>query len=299
MSLHSDPETIIFKEVRILESNNFIQSLIFGKVYASSTCINSLEELKSYLEDFNNINVCHGSSLPAQMFHGIDQINNGYINRINRWQSKNCTVKIDNFGSGICQPCFNLEKALKTRKSRSQISNSKPKMSTLLSPSEKLLLKRKLDNSNKVKLRLLYKNRQLNSTLHTLQQQLTDISENTVDDHIKRLNLPYSQAMAIRECMRVGKYNAKTSRRYSNDWLLTCILLHIRGPALYKYILNNKILPLPCSQTIKRQLSRVKLSCGFDEKFFEAFKKKMEAKSEQQKHGVLIFDEMSVRKSLK
>lgn len=82
MSLHSDPETIIFKEVRIVESNNFIQSLIFGKVYASSTCINSLEELKSYLEDFNNINVCHGSSLPAQ-------INNGYINRINRWQSKN------------------------------------------------------------------------------------------------------------------------------------------------------------------------------------------------------------------
>lgn len=134
-------------------------------------------------------------------------------------------------------------KFLRLEKSLFQISNSKPKLSTLLSSSTKLLLKRKLDNSNKVKLRLLYKNRQLKSTLHSLQQQFNDIPENTVDDHIKRLNLPYSQAMAIRECIRIGKYNAKTSKRYSNDWLLTCIPLHIRGPALYKYILNNKILP--------------------------------------------------------
>lgn len=126
-----------------------------------------------------------------------------------------------------------------------------------------------------------------------LHQKLSSISENSVEDHIKQLNLPNSQAIAIKECMRIGKYNAKTSRRYSNDWLLTCLLLHIRGPALYKYILNNEILPLPCSQTIKRHLSCVKLSCGFDEKFFAAFKKKIESKSEEQKHGILIFDEMS------
>lgn len=64
-------------------------------------------------------------------------------------------------------------------------------------------------------------------------------------------------------------------------------------------MLKNDILPLSCVQTIKRHLSHVKLGCGFDSSFFKVFKKKIDTKSEQLKYGVLVFDEMSVRKSLK
>lgn len=64
-------------------------------------------------------------------------------------------------------------------------------------------------------------------------------------------------------------------------------------------MLKNEILPLPCVQTIKRHLSLVKLDFGFDSAFFEMFKKKINLKTQQQKYGVFIFDEMSVRKSFK
>lgn len=86
--------------------------------------------------------------------------------------------------------------------------------------------------------------------------KIDSISEETIQQHIKRLNLNSAQGMVI------------------NDWLLTCLLMQIRSPAMYKFMLKNEILPLPCVQTIKRHLSLVKLDFGFDPAFFEMFKKK-------------------------
>lgn len=114
---------------------------------------------------------------------------------------------------------------------------------------------RKLPSTNKVKLRLFYNNKNLKNDLLSFRQQLSNISVNTVEVHIKRLRLQNSQSIAIKECIRIA-YNVKTNRWYLNDWLLTCLLQYIRGLAIYKYILNNEILPLPCSQTIKRQLCK-------------------------------------------
>lgn len=42
----------------------------------------------------------------------------------------------------------------------------------------------------------------------------------------------------------------------------------------------------------------VGLKCGFDENFFKAFKVKIATKSEFQRRGMLIFDEIQVRKEI-
>lgn len=63
--------------------------------------------------------------------------------------------------------------------------------------------------------------------------------------------------------------------------------------------MNNNILPLPCTYTIRHYLSRVNLKCGLDDIFMEAFKQKMEEKNSYQKHGILMFDEMQVRGDIK
>jgi len=64
--------------------------------------------------------------------------------------------------------------------------------------------------------------------------------------------------------------------------------MQIRSPAMYKFMLKNEILPLPCVQTIKRHLSLVKLDFGFDPAFFEMFKKKL-IKKLNNKSMVFIF----------
>lgn len=57
-------------------------------------------------------------------------------------------------------------------------------------------------------------------------------------------------------------------------------------------------MPLPCISTIRKHLSIVKTNCRFDLQFFELLKIRMSHKSLEQRHGVLLFDEIKLRKGL-
>lgn len=58
------------------------------------------------------------------------------------------------------------------------------------------------------------------------------------------------------------------------------------------------MLPLPCITTIRKYISMVGLKCSFDENFFKAFKMKIFSKPQFQRRGMLIFDEIQVRKEI-
>ena len=102
----------------------------------------------------------------------------------------------------------------------------------------------------------------------------------------------------IQECLAASKRKSQKGHKYNSEWLLLCLLLHIKNPATYNFLRNNKILPLPAHSTIRKYLSMIDVSCGFDPKFFELLKKKFQVAPERARHGLLIFDEMQVRQSL-
>jgi len=58
---------------------------------------------------------------------------------------------------------------------------------------------------------------------------------------------------------------------------------------------EQEILPLPYSRTIRNYLSLVDVKCGFDQKFFLLLKKKIGILKPEQKHGMLVYDEMFLR----
>jgi len=169
----------------------------------------------------------------------------------------------------------------------------------LNTPEKQKFTTRRLNTITKAKQRLAYANTKLGDEIKILKSKLEKLTEDVIEDHIQRLNIGSAQAMVLKEIINIAKYSSKYARRYSSDWLLTCLLMSIRSPEMYNFLLKNDILPLPSVRTIKRRMSSVKIECGFDPCFFEGFAKKMEAKTEQQKYGLLIFDEISVRKSLK
>jgi len=72
-----------------------------------------------------------------------------------------------------------------------------------------------------------------------------------------------------------------------------------RSTCTYKFLLDQQILPLPCPKTIRRYLSLVKSKCGFDKDFFLLLKKKFSLMSNSEKHGMLVFDEISLRESIR
>ncbi|XP_011877410.1 PREDICTED: uncharacterized protein LOC105567277 [Vollenhovia emeryi] len=103
---------------------------------------------------------------------------------------------------------------------------------------------------------------------------------------------------AMLEIMKAAKCANPKSRRYNEEWILTCILMHMKSPSAYEFLRSNEILPVPCVRTIRRYLSLIDTPCGFDKKFFEMFKLTLEKKEEKQKHGVILLDEIHLRESI-
>lgn len=69
---------------------------------------------------------------------------------------------------------------------------------------------------------------------------------------LKNMNFPLNEFLVISEIFECSKRKSSKSNRYSEDWILLCLLLHMRSPAAYRLLRENNILPLPCTSTIRR-----------------------------------------------
>jgi len=83
---------------------------------------------------------------------------------------------------------------------------------------------------------------------------------------------------------------------YKNNFFYKHFIF-FRSPNGYNFLRENKILPLPCVNSIRYHLLAVKIGCGFDLNLFKLLKKKFSSKSDFQRKGILLFDEISLRES--
>lgn len=102
----------------------------------------------------------------------------------------------------------------------------------------------------------------------------------------------------IRQCVAAAKNENPKNRKYDKEWLLLCLLLHIKSTSAYNFIRINEILPVPSKSTICRYLRASNTGCGFDKKFYALLKKKFETLPCLARHGIISFDEMTVRTDL-
>lgn len=56
----------------------------------------------------------------------------------------------------------------------------------------------------------------------------------------------------MNEILKAATVKDKKGIRYSNEWIILSMLLHMRSPVTYRFLLENKILPLPCIRTVRR-----------------------------------------------
>jgi len=89
----------------------------------------------------------------------------------------------------------------------------------------------------------------------------------------KLIGMNESQKM-IMECFAASRVENSKSRRYSENWLMLCLLFNIRSSSAYKYLRASALLPLPHPKTVRKHLSLVKSTCGFDKDFSNLLQKK-------------------------
>lgn len=106
-----------------------------------------------------------------------------------------------------------------------------------------------------------------------------------------------SQKTMIMECFAASRVKNSKSRQYSENWLMVCLIFNIRSPSAYKYLRASALLPLPHPKTVRKHLSLVKSTCGFDKDFLNLLQKKNEVMLEKSKH-ILLFDAVNLQKIL-
>lgn len=74
--------------------------------------------------------------------------------------------------------------------------------------------------------------------------------------------------------------------------------MHIDEYKIDEFLRKNNVLPLPCKRTIRSYFSLINMKCGFDEQFGKLLQKKFDTKFSLQRHGVLLLDEINLRKSI-
>lgn len=135
--------------------------------------------------------------------------------------------------------------------------------------------------------------------LSKAQKAMAQFSETSIKNTINHCDgMNESQRTLIEECFAASKVKNAKNRRYTENWLMLCLLLNIRSSSVYKYLRNSALLPLPHPKTIRRQLSMIKNSCGFDQDFLKLLGKRVVNMTNKEKHGVLLFDAVNLRKSL-
>lgn len=228
----------------------------------------------------------------------------GYINSIvatnNNYTSfKKCAITnnlrhlkcefILNNNDNTCNQCKKIRKNINTNNFK--IKHAIIKKTIKNKPSYK--------NTKARETRLRYKFQIVLTELKSVKNKINALNEDTLFQSIDKIDgMSVTQKLLIKESIKLCKYSKKTARKYNSEWILICLLLHIKSPKNYRFLKDNNIMPLPCVSTIRKYLSKISLKCGLDEEFFKAFSLKMDKKSEYQRHGILIFDEMHVRESV-
>lgn len=128
------------------------------------------------------------------------------------------------------------------------------------------------------------------------EKELSDTRKNVIKAEISKL--PENQQELVQHCFKFSTI-CPTSRRYSIDWIYTCILMRSLGSRLYDRIRKLKIMPLPCITTINKYIQNIRLRFGFQQSIFETLKLTASRMgNDYAKRGSLLADEMSITESI-
>ncbi|KAM0733660.1 hypothetical protein ACS0PU_012025 [Formica fusca] len=138
----------------------------------------------------------------------------------------------------------------------------------------------------------------LMTCMKTQKAQIASMQDAFLNKKCAELNVPESQKLALKEIIAAVSKKDIRGRRYTKEWVMLCMLMNIRSVGYYEFMRKNNILPFPCTRTIRSYFSLINAKCGFDEHFAKLLEKHFASKTPLQRHGVLLLDEINLRKSV-
>ncbi|KAL4088933.1 hypothetical protein QTP88_024011 [Uroleucon formosanum] len=235
----------------------------------SNNLLNSSQDLEN-ISKFDQIKICTGA-ISSNELSNINLVSGikHYVDYCDQWHHVNCLNILQENESEMCIWCKRLLFCIKKKAAR----NSNGKLTrTFFSPPHK---KRILNNIQKAK-------KILSQNLINCENEMKKMNDSNLSEILGNAGISKCQSELIQEIFPAARLKNAKNRKYNENWML----------------LYQKILPLPCVNTIRKNLLVVKVGCGFDPNFFKLLKKNFAKKSDIQKVGILSLDEIFLRESI-
>ena len=253
-------EIILDKTMTLLIKVNgvYVDHKEFG---IESNELSSVENLEQIIKVIDERRVCQGSSEITRTSVNEHLLGSfTYRDKIDSLGHNQCRLllpldeKVQNIS---CKACKSIRDALNEKIIRRQRNkNSKYLKVEDLSPRKRerlLKLKKQLRSQERTKQRAQGNARMYKGLMHKIQNKMMSVTEKTLDDFIdKNLQISQNERTSIHEIFKAAKSKSPKARRYSDEWIILCILLHMRSPVTYRMIRDMKILPFPCERTIRK-----------------------------------------------
>lgn len=222
--------------------------------------IHTIQRLQDLIFILNSLNICNG----IKRIKTTDVRNEGIsstviIDTSGTLRHEKCSLLLAT--TSVCSFCQKAQRTITTkmrRLKRSQDKATKSRLKLKLSQNEKKIFmkhREKRKTVQRAKNRVKVSLNKLKAELNECQQKILD-SEKSFSSYLESSKLPPNQKHALREIVAAAKCkDAKKGRRYSEEWLLLCMLLHMRSPTAYNFLRNNNIIPLPCVRTIRKYVT--------------------------------------------
>lgn len=214
-----------------------------------TTSITSIEMLQDLLCSIHHLKICNGCKVPEELKQLETDVtfkdSQDILRHINcQWLTRYTQ----------CLNCRQGKRTLRQRHSRhtSQPTPKRIRIRATGAMKRHLIQKNnKITNSKKRIVKLRRSNQGLRERLEDCQKQVSEMSQVTLEESLNK-HAVTNHRTVVMEIFNAAKWKGPKGNRYGEDWLMLCILLHMRSPTGYRFINENHILPLPSVSTIKR-----------------------------------------------
>lgn len=292
----NDAEVPVIKNSVTIDACKILRYCVNGRLVDPIKCqlppvLTDATLLPKILENFKNMNICNGLGA-VNIYHSSVALldDSAFKDNVERWHNKKCTM-ISNHKR--CDNCTRMRKQIIQKKTRLKKSKTSNRIRSVSNPIDhrKLVALRKKNSREKHKLKKSKQRVQLLiKSLKEKSDEITSIRAETLDHKFLELDVPTAQRKALREIITAASKTNMKNHRYSEEWLMLCMLMNIRSPSNYEFIQKNNILPLPCTRTIRNYFSQINMEYGFDKQFGQLLKKHLDDKAPLKRHGVLLLD---------
>ena len=250
--------------------------------------LEAISSLPDILKSFKNMRICEGIEVKDFFVLQIGQV---ISNGGNNWRHQDCTLLSIN--RLRCNCCKKYNKFFQQKLSRIKNKKKIKRVSGITNPVDRIKL---IAMQKKMKAQVR-KNRSLQMRINNLKEELSNqqgLMSKVTDSDMEKVSA--NQRLVVEEIVSAAKREDSRGNRYSDEFIMLCMLMNIRSPSYYEFLRNNKIIPLPCRKTVRQYISLVNTKCGFDENFFKLLEKSFQLRDPFKRHGILILDEINLTK---